>query len=88
MAAAFRVLQPAKALLEQTWATAIAAVQRELTAIQAEHVRAARERECLAQLLQRSQTERAQALQALQDTKGQLRDCKFSLFLKKEKSLR
>jgi hypothetical protein len=85
MAAAFRVLQPAKMLLEQTWATAIAAVQRELAVIQAEHVRAARERECLAQLLQRSQTERAQALQALQDTKGQLRECMLSLFFKKKK---
>jgi hypothetical protein len=85
VAAAFRVLQPAKVLLEQTWATAIAAVQRELAAIQAEHVRATRERECLAQLLQRSQTERAQALQALQETKGQLRECTFSPFFFKKK---
>jgi hypothetical protein len=80
--AAFRVLQPAKALLEQTWATAIAAVQHELSVIQAEHIRGAREQKRLAELLQRAQAERAQALQALQDTQGQLRDCmRFPLCL-------
>lgn len=75
MVAAFRVLQPAKALLEKTWATAIAAVQHELAVVQAEHTRGAREQQRLAGLLQRAQAERAQALQALQETQGQLRDC-------------
>ncbi|KAH9962448.1 hypothetical protein BC827DRAFT_222024 [Russula dissimulans] len=63
--AAFKVLQPAKALLEQSWATAIAAVQHELAAVHSEHVRAMREQERLAEQLKRAQVERAQANRAL-----------------------
>jgi hypothetical protein len=79
--AAFRVLQPAKALLEQTWATAISAVQHEFAVIQAEHVRSSREQKRLAELLQRTQAERAKAIQALRDTQVQLRDCMCLLSL-------
>ncbi|KAI0246782.1 hypothetical protein BJV78DRAFT_1251630 [Lactifluus subvellereus] len=85
--AAFRVLQPAKALLEKTWATAIAAVQHELAVVQTEHTRGAREQQRLAELLQRAQAERAQALQALQETQAQLRDCRANIQLERRARL-
>ena len=73
--AAFKVLQPAKVLLEKTWSTAIAAVQQELAMVQSEHIRSTQEQQRLADLLQRSQAERVHALHALQEAKAQLRDC-------------
>jgi hypothetical protein len=72
---AFRVLQPAKALLEKTWATTMDAVQREIARLNAENLRSAREQQRLADLLQRCQVERAHALRALHDTRAQLREC-------------
>ncbi|KAF8495125.1 hypothetical protein F5888DRAFT_580533 [Russula emetica] len=73
--AAFRVLQPAKALLEKTWATAMDAVGREFAELNAEHIRSVREQQRLTELLQRCETERVQALRSLHDTKAQLREC-------------
>ncbi|KAI9510992.1 hypothetical protein F5148DRAFT_1175087 [Russula earlei] len=70
--AAFRALQPVKALLEQTWSTAIACVQQELAVVQSELVRSSREQQRLSQQLKRSQVERAHALHALQDMKAKL----------------
>ena len=75
--AAFRVLQPAKALLEKTWATAMDAVQREIAELNAEHMRSAREQQRLAELLQHCQVERAHALRTLHETKAMLRDSKY-----------
>src|SRR5262249_2978557 len=48
--AAFRVLQPAKALLEKTWSTAIASVQQELAVIQTEHIKSTHEQKRLADM--------------------------------------
>ena len=79
--AAFRVLQPAKALLEKTWATAMDAVGREFAELHAEHLRSGREQQRLAELLQRCETERVQALRALHDAKAQLRECKLFSFV-------
>ena len=80
--AAFRVLQPAKALLEKTWATAMDAVGREFAELNAEHIRSVREQRRLTEMLQRCESERVQALRSLHDTKARLRECKcFSLFL-------
>ncbi|KAI9455780.1 hypothetical protein BJY52DRAFT_1278564 [Lactarius psammicola] len=73
--AAFKVLQPAKDLLEQTWAAAIAAVQQEFAAVHAELGRSAREKQALTELLQRLQGERVQALHALHNTQTELRQC-------------
>ncbi len=74
------MLQPAKALLEKTWATAMDAVGREFAELNAEHIRSAREQQRLTEMLARCETERVQALRALHDTKAQLRDCKFVFF--------
>src|SRR6267142_2262254 len=79
--AAFKVLQPAKVLLEKTWSTAIAAVQQELAMVQSEHIRSTHEQQRLADLLQHSQAERAHALHALQEAKAQLRDCMLPVFV-------
>ncbi|KAI9433322.1 hypothetical protein H4582DRAFT_2101723 [Lactarius indigo] len=73
--AAFKVLQPAKELLEQTWAAAIAAVQQEFAAVHAELGRSAREKQALTELLQRLQGERMQALHALRNTQMELKQC-------------
>ncbi|KAH8984629.1 hypothetical protein EDB92DRAFT_1950686 [Lactarius akahatsu] len=73
--AAFKVLQPAKELLEQTWAAAIAAVQQEFAAVHAELGRSAREKQALTELLQRLQGERMQALHALHSTQAELKQC-------------
>ncbi|KAH8997045.1 hypothetical protein EDB86DRAFT_3076974 [Lactarius hatsudake] len=73
--AAFKVLQPAKELLEQTWAAAIAAVQQEFAAVHAELGRSAREKQALTELLQRLQGERMQALHALHNTQTELKQC-------------
>ncbi|KAH9027948.1 hypothetical protein EDB85DRAFT_1892728 [Lactarius pseudohatsudake] len=73
--AAFKVLQPAKELLEQTWAAAIAAVQQEFAAVHAELGRSAREKQALTELLQRLQGERMQALHALHSTQTELKQC-------------
>lgn len=75
--AAFRVLQPAKALLEKTWATAMDAVQREIAELNAEHMRSAREQQRLAELLQHCQVERAHALRTLHETQAMLRDSTY-----------
>jgi hypothetical protein len=80
--AAFRVLQPAKALLEKTWATAMDSVGREFTELNAEHIRSVREQQRLNEALQRCETERVQALRSLHDAKAQLRECNvFPFFL-------
>jgi hypothetical protein len=73
--AAFKVLQPAKDLLEQTWEAAIAAVQNEFAVVQADLSRSAHETQALKDLLQRIQPERMQALQRLHSSQTQLRQC-------------
>jgi hypothetical protein len=78
---AYRVLQPAKALLEQSWATAIAGVQKELAVVHSEQMQSTREQQRLAGLLQRTQIERVNALRALHDANTQLRDCMLSDYL-------
>jgi len=70
--AAFKVLQPVKALLEQSWTTAIAAVQQELAAVHSEHIRAMREQRSLAEQLKRAQVERVQANHALLEMQARL----------------
>ena len=77
--AAFKVLQPAKDLLEQTWAAAIAAVQQEFAAVSAELSRSAREKQALTELLQRMQGERMQTMHALRSTQTELRQCTFGV---------
>ncbi len=79
--AAFRVLQPAKALLEKTWATAMDAVGREIAELNAEHMRSGHEQQRLTQLLQRYEAERVQTLRTLHNTREQLGDCKRVSFL-------
>jgi hypothetical protein len=80
--AAFRVLQPAKALLEKTWATAMDSVGREFAELNAEHMRSVHEQQRLTEVLQRCEAERVQALRSLHDAKAQLRECNrfFSFF--------
>ncbi|KAH9057757.1 hypothetical protein EDB87DRAFT_1685916 [Lactarius vividus] len=73
--AAFKVLQPAKELLEQTWAAAIASVQQEFAAVHVELGRSAREKQALTELLQRLQGERVQAMRALHNTQTELKQC-------------
>ena len=77
--AAFRVLQPVKALLEQTWSTSMDAVQREFAELNAELIRSGHEQQRLAEMLQRCQAERTHALRALHETKAMLRDSKCFL---------
>ena len=79
--AAFRVLQPAKALFEKTWSTAIAAVQQELVVLHSEHVQSVQEQQRLSEELQRMQNERAHIIQALQDAKARVRDCMLFVLL-------
>lgn len=78
--AAYKVLQPAKDLLEQTWAAAIAAVQREFTAVHAEFERSANEKAHIPELLQRLQGDRVQALQALHNAQAELNQCTLTFF--------
>ena len=80
--AAFKVLQPAKDLLEQTWEAAVGAVQNEFALVQADLAHSAREKQALKELLQRIQSncvtmagERNQALQALHTSQNELRRC-------------
>jgi hypothetical protein len=73
--AAFKVLQPAKDLLEQTWEAAIAAVQNEFAVVQADLSRFARENQALKDLAQRIQVERLQVMQQLHSSQTQLRQC-------------
>ena len=73
---AFRVLQPVKALLEQTWATAMDATQREIAELNAEQIRSAHEQQRLAEMLRRCQVEQAHALRVLHETKAMLRESK------------
>ena len=73
--AAFRVLQPAKALFEKTWSTAIAAVQQELVMLHSEHVQSVQEQQRLSEEVQRMRIERGHILQALQDAKARLTEC-------------
>ena len=79
--AAFKVLQPVKALLEQSWTTAIAAVQQELAAIHSEHIRAMREQQHFAEQSKRAQVERAQANRALLELQARLGECMLFLLL-------
>ena len=75
--AAFKVLQPAKDLLEQTWAAAIAGVQQEFALAQADLSRSVHEKQALAELLQRIQAERVQTVHALRNSQNELRQCTF-----------
>lgn len=73
--AAFKVLQPAKELLEQTWAAAVAAVQQEFAGVHANLARSLHDNHALAELLQRMQGERMQALHALHNAQTELKQC-------------
>ncbi len=73
--AAFKVLQPAKELLEQTWATAIAAVQEEYAVLHGDLARLSHDKQALHDFLQRMQTERMQLLHALHTTQNELKQC-------------
>jgi hypothetical protein len=77
--AAYKVLQPAKDLLEQTWAAAIAAVQQEFAAVTAELSRSAREKQGLTELIQRLQAERLQVVNALHTTRTELGQCTLGI---------
>ena len=78
--AAYKVLQPAKDLLEQTWAAAIAAVEQEFAAVTAELSRSAREKQALTEFLQRLQAERVQVVNALHTSRTELGQCTLGYF--------
>jgi hypothetical protein len=79
--AAFKVLQPAKALFEKTWSTAIASVQQEFVAVHSEHIRAANEQHRLTELLRRSEVERSRGIILLQEANAELAKCMRSVFV-------
>ena len=73
--AAFKVLQPAKDLLEQTWEVAISAVQQEFAVIQADLARSAHERKTLTDFLHRMHADRIQIVAGLHNSQNELKQC-------------